>query len=143
MIAGDHIGARQDAPMVRVGTTDLFYYSARILPNARLSYVFHREGEAIRDPRNPFGTETLLYDADRELSSSGEPLAVSELRMPEWKLPGHLREPDPASRDASNRWSFPAPRSGMSSSRSTCPGATPRRTSATRSSTITARPPAS
>jgi hypothetical protein len=97
-IAGDHIGARQEAPMVRVGTTDLFYYSARILPDARISYVFNRETDAIRDPHNPLGTETLIFDADREFSSTGRPLLVSELRMPKWELPRHLREPDPATR---------------------------------------------
>ena len=84
--------------MVRVGTTDLFYYSARLLPNARISYVFKRQTDAIRDPHNPLGTETLIFDADREFSTTGRPLAVSELRMPEWELPRHLREPDPAVR---------------------------------------------
>jgi outer membrane protein assembly factor BamB len=97
-IAGDHVGARQEAPMVRVGTTDLFYYSARLLPKARISYVFVRETNAIRDPHNPLGTETLIFDADREFGTTGRPLAVSELRMPKWKLPRHLREPDPATR---------------------------------------------
>jgi outer membrane protein assembly factor BamB/enterochelin esterase-like enzyme len=95
-IAGDHIGARQEAPMVRVGATDLFYYSTRILPEARISYVFVRESETIRDPRNPLGTETLIYDADWEFSTTGRPLPVSDLRMPRWDLPRHLREPDPA-----------------------------------------------
>ncbi len=97
-IAGDHIGARLEAPMVRVGTSDLFYYSARVLPKARISYVFRRETDAIRDPHNPLGTETLIFDADREFSTTGRLLAVSELRMPEWELPRHLREPDPAVR---------------------------------------------
>lgn len=93
-IAGDHIGARQEAPMVRVGETELFYYSARILPTARVSYLFKREAETLRDPHNPIATETLIFDSDREFSSTGLPLGMSELRMPKWELPRHLREPD-------------------------------------------------
>lgn len=81
--------------MVRVGLTDLFYYSARIRPDARISYVFKGEDNAIRDPFNPLGTETLIFDADREFSTTGDALPVSELRMPRWELPQHLREPDP------------------------------------------------
>lgn len=97
-IAGDHIGARQEALMVRVGETDLFYYSARILPTARLSYLFKRDAETLRDPHNPLLTETLIFDSDREFSSTGRPLGMSELRMPKWELPRHLREPDPGTR---------------------------------------------
>ena len=97
-IAGDHIGARREAPMVRVGNTDLFYFTARIQPDARISYVFNRGTVAIRDPHNPLGTETLIYNADREFTTTGESLAVSELQMPKWELPRHLRKSDPATR---------------------------------------------
>ena len=91
-IAGDHIGSRQEAPMVRVGETDLFYFSADLLPDARIAYVFVRDSETIPDPRNPLRTATLLFDADREFSFGGPALAMSDLRMPGWELPHHLRE---------------------------------------------------
>lgn len=97
-IAGDHIGSRQEAPMVRVGDTDLFYYTARLLPEARVSYVFRRETEAIRDPYNPLQTATLMYDADREFNTTDTPLPQSEVQMPQWREPAHVRDPDPATR---------------------------------------------
>lgn len=95
-IAGDFVGSRQEAPMERVGSTDLFYYSTEIDPAARVSYVFMRETETITDPRNPDVEGTTIFDADRELSFAGPVLPVSELHMPAWERPAHLREPSGA-----------------------------------------------
>ncbi|NKB90587.1 MAG: PQQ-binding-like beta-propeller repeat protein [Acidobacteria bacterium] len=94
-ITGDMLGTRQDVEMVRVGNTDLYYYSAEYLPNSRLSYAFLRDGEMFTDP---LIVPTMIYSAEREHIFGDRPLPMSELRMPRWSLPGHLREPDAATR---------------------------------------------
>jgi len=97
-ITGDLLGTRQDVAMVRVGSTDLYYYTAEFLPESRLSYAFLRDHEMITDPLNPLIVPTLIYNAEREHVFGDEPLPMSELRMPRWRLPDHLREPDPGTR---------------------------------------------
>ncbi len=92
-IQADFIGSRQEAPMVRVGDTEFFYYSAELLPDSRTSYAFASDTATFPDPRNPLVTQVLIVDADREFNFGGPPIENSDFRMPEWELPSHLREP--------------------------------------------------
>lgn len=94
-IAGDMVGARQESPMQRVPGTDLFYYSADLLPDARVNYLFIRDYEPILDPLNPRRTGTALFGDDMEMQAAGnrQELAMSWLAMPGWSRPAHLAEP--------------------------------------------------
>jgi enterochelin esterase-like enzyme/outer membrane protein assembly factor BamB len=85
-IAGDMIGHRQERPMKRVPGTDLFYYSATLEPDARISYLFIRDYEEMVDPLNPRETVTTVVGKAME-PSLGVPVAtpISWLAMPEWK----------------------------------------------------------
>ena len=56
--AGYIIGARQERAMTRVDGTDLFYYTTRLEPDARVNYLFIKDYEEITDPRNPSKTTT-------------------------------------------------------------------------------------
>jgi outer membrane protein assembly factor BamB len=109
-ITGDFLGTRQDVTMVRVGSSDLYYYSAELLPAARLSYAFLRDGEMITDPLNPLIVPTMIYNREREHVFGDRQLPMSELRMPNWQLPAHLREPDPGRRGTVERIAGPAMR---------------------------------
>jgi enterochelin esterase-like enzyme/outer membrane protein assembly factor BamB len=79
-IAGDFIGDRAEEAMSRLSGTDLFYYSARLLPDARVSYYFIKDfEERLTDPMNPRKAPDLM----------GE---VSWVGMPRWVAPTHLGE---------------------------------------------------
>ncbi len=106
-ITGDMLGTRQDVAMVQVGNTDLFYYTAELLPESRLSYALLRDGEMITDPLNPMIVPTLIYNAEREHVFGDRPLPMSELRMPRWRLPEHLREPPEAARGVLDKLLLP------------------------------------
>lgn len=83
-IATDLIGIRREDPMRRVPGTDLFFYEARLDPDARVSYQFVRNFEApIPDPRNPRRVPAMVM-------GSGE---ASSVAMPGWREPAHLAEP--------------------------------------------------
>ena len=85
-IATDLIGMRREDPMRRVPDTDLFYYEARLDPDARVSYQFVRNFEPpIPDPRNPRGVPWMTTDA-------------SSVAMPGWREPSHLVEAPEARR---------------------------------------------
>ena len=85
-IATDLIGMRREDPMRRVPGTDLFYYEARLDPDARVSYQFVRNFEPpIPDPRNPRRVPGATTDA-------------SSVAMPGWREPGHLAEAPEARR---------------------------------------------
>jgi len=92
-VAGDFAGARQERAMRRLEGTDVFYYSTKLSPEARSSYVFYEDFRRILDPRNPRKVQTGVFNEDMDLSFTGEPLAMSWFAMPEWRQPPHLREP--------------------------------------------------
>lgn len=76
--AGDLIGIRREDPMRRVPGTDLFFYEARVEPDARISYQFVRNFEKPGpDPRN----------AQRVPWFRGE---ASSLAIGGWREPAHL-----------------------------------------------------
>jgi outer membrane protein assembly factor BamB/enterochelin esterase-like enzyme len=78
-IAGDMIGARREDPMKRVPGTDLFYYTIRLEPDARLNYYFVKNyDEKIPDPRNT----RLTYD--------GQGAPNSWVAMPSWREPSYF-----------------------------------------------------
>jgi outer membrane protein assembly factor BamB len=53
-IVSDLIGSRAQKPLRRVEGTDVFYWTARVRPQARLPYRFVRDfDENLADPRNP------------------------------------------------------------------------------------------
>ncbi len=85
-IAGDMIATRVVEPMTRMEGTDLFYYSTRLLSDARISYHFVKDfDERLSDPRNPrkavMVTDKVLLDVTGEVSWVG---------MPGWQEPAHL-----------------------------------------------------
>jgi enterochelin esterase-like enzyme/outer membrane protein assembly factor BamB len=81
-IAGDMIGFRREEPMTQAPGTDLFYYSIRLEPDARVSYRFIKDfEETLTDPLNPRKAPSIF----------GE---VSWVSMPEWREPLHLQDPD-------------------------------------------------
>jgi outer membrane protein assembly factor BamB/enterochelin esterase-like enzyme len=78
-IVGDMIGDRREDPMKRVPGTDLFYYSIRLEPDARINYYFVKNyDERIPDPQNPH----LTYDLRNTPNSW--------VSMPSWKEPAYL-----------------------------------------------------
>lgn len=95
-VAGDIFGARQEQAMKRLEGTDLFYYSTRLEPDARVNYLFIKDYEEITDPANPRKTTTTVYKKEMEMSFSGEAMEMSWVSMPSWKAPTHLAETDGA-----------------------------------------------
>jgi outer membrane protein assembly factor BamB len=84
-IASDFIGERSEEPMQRAAGTDLFYYTARLEPDARFNYRFIRNfEESLLDSLNPRRTPTIR---------SGE---MSWCSMPAWEEALHLRDPPEA-----------------------------------------------
>jgi enterochelin esterase-like enzyme len=76
---------RRSDPMERVPGTDLWYRTYELSAGGRYDYAFQVDFETLEpDPLNP-----------RTAPSS---VAASELAMPGWSQPDHLREPDPRSR---------------------------------------------
>ena len=85
-IAGDLIQSRSEQAMTRVAGTKLFYYSTRLLADARVSYHFIKDfEERMTDPLNP----RRLPDLEGEVSWVG---------MPRWRPPDHLEEAPEARR---------------------------------------------
>jgi enterochelin esterase-like enzyme/outer membrane protein assembly factor BamB len=79
-IITDLIGPRREDPMRRVPGTDLFFYEARLEPDARVTYQLVRNFEApMPDPRNPRRVPAVM---GRSVASS--------LAMPGWREPDHL-----------------------------------------------------
>lgn len=76
---GDHVGRRIDVPMHPVSGTNLFYFSSRLEPDARITYRFTVDlQEAVPDPRNPNEIRSLLYGN------------ASWFGMPGWREPDFL-----------------------------------------------------
>lgn len=79
-IVGDMVGARAQEAMTRVEGTDFFYYTVRLLPDARINYRFIRDlDENLPDPLN----------SRRDQTPSGD---WSWASMPQWKAPVFLTE---------------------------------------------------
>ncbi|MCH8807759.1 MAG: PQQ-binding-like beta-propeller repeat protein [Planctomycetes bacterium] len=97
-VAGDLAGVGDDQPMRRAAGTDLFYLSARLESNARLSYAFMRDFEKITDPLNPRTTTISFFNEDMEMAMGNIKTEVSWLAMPGWKRPTFLDEPDASRR---------------------------------------------
>jgi len=74
-LVGDLIGSEREDPMSRLEGTDLYHYSARLEPDAAITYGFVVDyGEPAADPRNPRKANGLSGD-------------VSLLVMPGWQEP--------------------------------------------------------
>ncbi len=85
-LVGEMIGARQQRAMTRVAGTDLFYWSTRVLPAARMTYRFVRDfDENLPDPGH----------SRREKDAGGE---WSWFAMPGWIEPEFFAEADEARR---------------------------------------------
>ncbi len=90
-VAGDMFGARQERPMIHVEGTDLFYFSMRTEPDARMNYIFMRDFSTIKDPANPRSTVTTLVNAEMEMSfDPNNELPMSWFAMPKWTEPKYL-----------------------------------------------------
>lgn len=97
-IGGDIAGFGNKPRMERVPATDLFYFVARLEPDARLSYAFIRDFKATPDPLNPRKTSVTGYDDEMELDFGDARREVSWFAMPRWQPPTHLDEPDESRR---------------------------------------------
>lgn len=89
-IAGDLWGARQERPMRRVEGTDLFYYTAEVEPDARLSYQFIKDFSETPDPRNPRKAAITVVGNDMEMSMGGSTLDMCWFSMPKWTPPSYF-----------------------------------------------------
>jgi enterochelin esterase-like enzyme len=80
-ISGDLQGYQREESMQHVPGTDLFYYTTRLEPDARINYRYIKNfEETIADPNNPRSTK------DRRGN------ALSWMAMPAWEAPTHLKE---------------------------------------------------
>jgi len=80
-LTGDLVGRRFDQPMRRVDGTDLFYYSAHLEPDARITYRYTVDlQKATPDPLNPRGIRSRFFGR------------ASWFGMPQWQAPDHLNE---------------------------------------------------
>ena len=90
-IAGDIWGARQDRGMIRAADTNLFHYTAKVEPDARLNYVFIKDYEEMPDPRNTRSCKSYVVGKDMEMTMGrGAPLNMSWFAMPNWQEPRYL-----------------------------------------------------
>ena len=90
-IVGDMLGARVQAPMPRIAGTDLFAYSHRLQPGARVAYRLVRNlDELVTDPRNP---RTELGPGPGR-NAKAEPW--SWVSLPGWTAPSWLDAAPPA-----------------------------------------------
>lgn len=104
-IAGDMIGDRREDPMSRVEGTDLFWYEAKLPPDARISYHFVRDfEERFPDPRNPW-----RVPAPPSGTIGTFPAEQSSLAMPAWRAPDHLAEAAPGRRGRVEEHVVPGP----------------------------------
>ena len=72
--------------MSRLDGTDLFYFSMRLEPDARVNYLFMRDYEAIVDPLNSRKTASIVLTPDMDINFSGEETEMSWfLRPTSWK----------------------------------------------------------
>lgn len=79
-IMGDLLGWDREDPMTRLEGTDLFHYSARVEPDAALTYGYIVDyGKPVPDPRNP-------------RAASGNFGDLSVLTMPRWSEPASADE---------------------------------------------------
>ncbi|MCB9851718.1 MAG: PQQ-binding-like beta-propeller repeat protein [Phycisphaerales bacterium] len=89
-VAGDLWGARQERPMERVAGTDLFFYTAELDPDTRLSYQFIKDFEETPDPRNPRKAVISVVGKDMEMSMGGSTIDMSWFAMPQWNAPTYF-----------------------------------------------------
>jgi len=98
-IAGDMFGGRQERKMVRVGDSNLHYYSLALPPDQRLNYIFLIDFQPVPDPLNPRTTTSTIYASEMEFAMrlfSEEPLTMSWFGMPAWEEPDYLANIDAA-----------------------------------------------
>ena len=89
-IVGDLIGDRLEEPFTRITGTDLFYYTARLEPDARINYRIVKDfEEPVLDPLNARRAPAL-----RIFRGGTDEYETSWLAMPGWVEPDHLREPE-------------------------------------------------
>lgn len=100
-LAGDMFGARQEQPMHHVDGTDLFYYSLKTEPDARMNYVFMRDFKTMTDPKNERSTVTTLVNEEMEIAFGAAELPMSWFAMPKWVEPAYLKT---KSESASANW---------------------------------------
>jgi len=105
-VASELFGARQERPMKQVEGTDLFYYSMRIEPDARTTYLFIQDYEGRTDPLNPRTTVTSVFKEEMEINFRGGAMEMSWFAMPGFRTPDYLSKPDPArvGRIESEQW---------------------------------------
>lgn len=86
-LASEIFGARQERGMQRVPETNLFYYVVDMPNDAVVHYHFIKDfNDQLIDPRNPKQSETVTYDGFMGFNTTGDPLAVSMLVMPEFQV---------------------------------------------------------
>lgn len=99
-LAGDLIGSRLEEPMHRVPGTDLFYFSARLEPDARVAYNFIRDfDETLTDPWNDRVAKGRFEDQ-------------SWVTMPRWRAPSYFEEVPENRRGRVERHELESPATG-------------------------------
>jgi enterochelin esterase-like enzyme/outer membrane protein assembly factor BamB len=80
-LVGDLVGWRYDWPMHRLEGTDLFYYSSRLEPDARLTYKFMKDLQApLVDSLNTRSLRSMFFGP------------ASWFSMPKWSPPDYLEQ---------------------------------------------------
>lgn len=80
-VTGDHTGRRFDQPMRRIEGTDLFYHTARLDADARITYHYTLNLQrVVPDPHNPRQIRSLFFGR------------ASWFGMPRWQFPEHLKK---------------------------------------------------
>lgn len=82
-IAGEMIGMRREEPMNRLADTDLWWWSTRLEPQARISYLFYVDYEPTLDPSHQRRTLSTVLGPDMNWNRS-DPMAISWFAMPGW-----------------------------------------------------------
>ncbi len=80
-VTGDHVGRRFDQSMHRIEGTDLFFFTAQLKSDARITYRYTLNLQrSIPDPHNPRQIRSLFFGR------------ASWFGMPRWQMPDHLKK---------------------------------------------------
>lgn len=89
-LACDVFGARQEEKMIRLKGSDLFYFSMKLPADQRVSYIFLKDFQPIKDPLNKRTMTSSMYAGEMEFAirlRNEKPLEMSWFGMQEWRTP--------------------------------------------------------
>ncbi len=94
-LAGDFLGARQEAPMTKLVGTDFHYYAMKFPADQRVNYCFLVNFKPQLDALNSKEMTSTMYAGEMEFAvrlRGQEPLKMSWFGMPKWKQPDYLTD---------------------------------------------------